>query len=154
MLFHMRLNNFQKGLIIVSAAFFILLFSLSSFAQEINTGDSTSKTVIENVVNTNIVKCCTPTPSKKQEEPTPTVEQPTPSKVPPTPTNPPPTGGNGGGGQGGPPSEPQKQGEVLGAEVLAAAGNFPSDLATIQQVLGLTLLATGLSYGVLRKNNS
>lgn len=123
----------------------------SAYAQTIETGDAEAGTVIENQVNTNIIRCCTPTPTKPPEEsptPTPTTEQPTP-----TPTEKPGDGGGGdGGGVGGPSGEAPKQGEVLGAQVLAPTGNFPSDLATIQQVLGLGLLSSGLVYGrIIRK---
>src|SRR3990167_2827193 len=91
----------------------VLLFAFSVSAQTINTGDATSGTVIENVVNTNIIRCCTPTPTQKPEEPTPTEEQPTP-----TPTTPPSNGGGGGdgggGGQGGPAGEAAPAQAVLG----------------------------------------
>ena len=123
----------------------VLLFTFSVSAQTINTGDATSGTVIENVVNTNIIRCCTPTPTQKPEDPTPTEEQPTP-----TPTTPPSNGGGGGdgggggqGGVGGPsaPSAPSQ--EVLG--LAATSGeNELFNLLKLLPAFGALLLGSSL----------
>lgn len=149
--------------ILTTGLFFI---SKSSSAQTINTGDATSETVVENVVNTNIIKCktCisptptqevtpTPTPTPTQEvTPTPTPTQPVKT---PTPTSPPSQGGGGGeqpsgGGVGGPsaPSAPQPQGEVLGLSITSGEGNMLFQIGKLLPSLFLSLI----SLSFLKRN--
>lgn len=87
----------------------------------ITTGDAGSETVVTNVVNTNVVNCCTtPTPTPL---PTPT-KGPDPTATPtPTPGTPGGGGGGGGGGTGGTSvSNPAPQGQVLGLSATAGPG--------------------------------
>ena len=145
----MKASNFKKGTAVVSVVFLILAAAaLKSFAQTIDTGDATSGTVIENIVNTNIVKCCTPTPTQKPEEPTPTEQPPTPTPTtPPSGGGPSPSGDGGRGGEGGPsaPSAPSQ--EVLGL----AATSGENELFNLIKILpAFGSLAVG--YGLLRKH--
>lgn len=144
-----------KSLAISALSIFVLglVYVYSVSAQTINTGDATSGTVIENVVNTNIIRCCTPTPIP----PTPTVEQPTPTEVPPTPTTPPSNGGgdggnggNGGGGdggQGGPAEEAAPAQAVLGLATTSGENELFNLLKLLPAFGSLTL-----GYSLLRKN--
>lgn len=144
--FFMKVSNFKKGVAVVSVVFFILaVVAFKSFAQTIDTEDATSGTVIQNIVNTNIIRCCTPTPTQKPEEPTPT---PTTGEPTPTPTTPPSNGGgDGGGGQGGPAGEAAPAQAVLGL----AATSGENELFNLIKILpAFGSLAVG--YGLLRKN--
>jgi hypothetical protein len=147
----MKLNSFKKGTIIISAVFIILAAAaFKSFAQTIETGDAVSGTVIENQVNTNIIKCCKPTPEPTREPtPTPTAgQQPTP-----TPTEKPGEGVPGPGGQG----EPRAEGvggqdaaapvkEVLGL----AATSGENRLADLLKILPAAV-SFMLGYSFLRR---
>lgn len=122
-------------LAILIAEFFVLKNEV--FAQTINTGNASSQTVIENVINTNDVKCqtCNLTPTQIPPTITPsTVQTPTSTPTPaqtasPTPTNTPGGGEQpgGGGSVGGPTEEvslPQKNGEVLGLSTTSGETNW------------------------------
>ena len=130
-------------LIIFTTFVLVLFFVFSVSAQTINTGDATSGTVIENVVNTNIIRCCTPTPTQKPEEPTPTPteEQPTP-----TPTTPPTNGGgggDGGGGVGGQAGEAAPAQAVLGLAVTSGENEL-FNLLKLLPAFGSLLLGSSL----------
>lgn len=134
-------------LLILSVAFFFVLglaYVYSVSAQTINTGDATSQSVIENVVNTNIITCCKPTPTKKPEEPTPTEKPPT---ITPTPTTPPPGGPPGDGGRGGEPGPGGPAPAVLGLPQ-ASGENSLVDLLKLLPAAGSFILG----YSFLRKN--
>ncbi|MDP3987985.1 MAG: hypothetical protein Q8P80_02470 [Candidatus Levybacteria bacterium] len=136
-------------IVILTTGFFGIFFKFNTSAQTINTGNASSQTVIENVVNTNVIKCkeCitpSPTPTRPAETPTPT----------PTPTPGQGDGGGGGeqpsgGGVGGPsaPSAPS-QGEVLGLSTTSGEENIFFQIFKL--VPSLILGAASLS--LLKKN--
>lgn len=132
------MRNFKLFLLLI--AFCLLSTPSFSFAQNIiTTGDSTSQTVVENVINTVKVTCCSPTPQQPSPSPKPSNE-PTPTGTPgnsPTPTDKPSDGGNGGNdnkGIGG----SSTSGETAAAET-----------GPIQAVLGLSTTSSG-SFSLLQ----
>lgn len=138
-------------LLIVSATGLLFIGGISVSAQTIQTGDATSETVVENVVNTNVIKCkecVSPTPTVPVETPTPT--QPVETI---TPTNPPPQGDGGGekpseGGVGGPSAPSAPQGEVLGLSTTSGEGNMLFQIGKLVPSLFLGLM----SLSFLKKN--